>query len=69
MRTPPRVDIENVPVCTPGMGVELAYRNGYKHGYQGVVTRGICTLVINTEEYLAWHKGYTEGEQDGEPAQ
>lgn len=60
----PRYDFDNVGVCQVGMGVKAAHLNGYKHGYQGVVTRGICTLDTGTAEYAAWQKGYTEGETD-----
>ncbi len=63
MKTP-RYDYSNVPVCTPGMGITLARLNGYKHGFEGVVTEGICTLVKGTEEYKAWHEGYVQGEHD-----
>lgn len=58
----PRFDLDTIPVCTPGMGVELAYQNGYKHGWQGVVTTGVCTLVKGTPEYVAWHEGYCDGD-------
>jgi len=52
----------NVPFCQPGMGVQAAYANGYKHGAEGVVTRGICTLIRDTDEWKEWQRGYTNGE-------
>lgn len=53
-----------IPGCFIGISTRDAYRNGYKHGYQNVVTRGICTLTIDTEEHQAWQDGYTAGERD-----
>lgn len=60
----PRNNFDDVPVCQVGMGMEAARLNGYKHGFQGVVTRGVCTLTTGSDEYDAWHAGYSEGEAD-----
>ena len=47
-----------------GMGVVNAYLNGYKHGYEGLNTRGVCGLTKSSDEFEAWHRGYTKGESD-----
>ena len=52
----------DVPVCQVGMGVINAYRNGFKHGYQGKVTKGVNCLTKGTDEFTAWEVGYTDGE-------
>lgn len=61
---PPRLDLDNAPHMAIGMGTTAAYHNGYKHGYQGVVTSGICALTKGTPEHKAWHDGYFDGEND-----
>ncbi len=45
-----------------GMGVLPAYFNGFKHGSQGIVTTGICTLLMGSQERAAWMDGYKDGE-------
>lgn len=42
-----------------------AYRNGYRHGRQGQVTRMICPLIRQTDSWYAWQAGYTSGALDG----
>lgn len=53
-----------IPGCFHGISVRDAYRNGYRHGYEDLNTRGICTLTIDTPEHQAWQDGYTAGERD-----
>ena len=62
----PKFDLDTIPVCQVGMGTDIAYRNGYKHGFQGICTRGLNTLVKGTPEWEAWERGHTDGEKDSE---
>ncbi len=61
---PPRINITNVPWMRPGMGLEGAYKSGYRHGYEGYNTTAICSLTHNTDERREWMKGYYEGATD-----
>ena len=54
----------SAPFCQPGMGEQAAYHSGYVHGYQGVVTRHICTCTAGSAEFAEWNRGYTDGERD-----
>lgn len=61
---PPRVDIRLVPYMRVGMDPGDAYRNGYRHGYEGVVTSHVCTLVVGSVERREWMRGYLDGSSD-----
>lgn len=50
-----------------GMGEEMAYLNGYKHGFEGIVTEDICCLTTGSKERLAWLRGYADGAFDLDP--
>lgn len=52
-----------VPYMHRDMGAVNAYYNGLKHGVEGKVTTGICTLEEGTPEYKAWMLGYEDGEK------
>ena len=54
--------------CLPGMRLDMdvdeAAKNGYLHGFQGVVTEHVCALTKGTAEQQAWLEGYRRGEAD-----
>lgn len=55
-----------VPPMELGMSIQDVQRNGYAHGYQGKVTRGICIFPTGkaSEKHRAWMASFTEGEND-----
>lgn len=59
---------KDAPAMSVLMSTDNAYRSGYVHGYQDVVTNGICILYHGTAARAAWMKGYNDGAQDRKTA-
>ena len=61
-KKPPRMDItKGIPPMVVGMSADGAYKNGYRHGYEGYNTPHICSLTKGTPERNAWFHGYYDG--------
>lgn len=64
MKTKPVYDLDKCPATSPFMTVDEARHNGYRHGYQGKVTTGVCIFAEGTDKYKAWQEGYSQGCSD-----
>lgn len=40
-----------------------AYDNGFKHGFEGAVSRNICVHQMGTQIRMRWMEGYSAGER------
>jgi ribosome modulation factor len=60
----PRINLNLVPRMRDGMGLDAAYKHGYRTGYDGVNRKGTCTLTNNGDEHKSWLRGFNDGEND-----